>query len=213
MDIFDPKFKWTFPVRNKWLFSSECSSKTQFATVLRNKIVILESHKYHIMGSPRLTKAMLNPKHGFAAIVIDDKEKLWIVGGTFFNDKTSKSSTEFISFDNDPTPGPNLPFNIHGHKVIQLDENSIYLIGGIINGSLSCKRTWIVNPKDNFKIKEGPTLNFSQNGFFGVAKMKIDGQTFIVVASCDENVDILHPNENKWVKGDSYFYLFSSYYS
>ena len=29
--------------------------------------------------------------------------------------------------------------------------------------------------------------------------MIIDGQTFIVVASRNENVDILHPNENKWV--------------
>ena len=102
-----------------------------------------------------------------------------------------------------------LPFNISGHKVIQVDENSIYIIGGNINGSPNCKRTWIVNPKDNFKMKEGPKMNFCQSGFFGVAKMIIDGQTLIVVASCNENVDILHPNENIWIKGDKTF-LFKS---
>ena len=201
VDMFDPRFKWTFPVRNKWLFSSECSSKTQFATVIRDKILIFESHKYHIMGSPSITKVMLKPKHGFAGVVIDNKEKLWIVGGSLFGDTVTKSSTEFITLDNDPTSGPDLPFNISGHKVIQVDENSIYIIGGNVNGSPSSRRTWIVNPKDNFKMKEGPKMNFSQSGFFGVAKMMIDGQTLIVVASHDENVDILHPNKNKWVKG------------
>ena len=51
-------------------------------------------------------------------------------------------------------------------------------------------------------MKEGPQMNFGHSGSFGVAKMKIDGKTFIVVASHFENVDILHPNENKWIKGD-----------
>ena len=81
---------------------------------------------------------------------------LWVVGG---HDGFSElSTTEFITLDQLPKPGPNLPFSISWHSMIQYDSNSIYIIGGKQDCTNS-KKTWIVNVNDlnikNFKIQEG----------------------------------------------------------
>ena len=92
------------------------------------------------------------------------------------------TSTEFISLDQPPKNGPHLPFDVHDHAMVQVDPNTIYIIGGIqrdINGS-SENRTWIVNPKDNFKIMAGPNLNMGRSQH-AAAVMKINGDNWIVV--------------------------------
>ena len=42
--------------------------------------------------------------------------------------------------------------------MIKYDKNSIFIIGGRQNFSVS-NRTWIVDPEDGFSIREGPPLN------------------------------------------------------
>ena len=82
-----------------------------------------------------------------------------------------------------------------------------YIIGGFQNGSLS-KKTLIVNPKNGFEIKEGPSLNKARFGH-GCAKMTLNGRTILVVAGgVDEDwktldsVEILDPSENNvWTPG------------
>ena len=91
--------------------------------------------------------------------------------------------------------------------MIQYDEKSIYIIGGYQNGSLS-KKTWIVNPKNGFEIKEGPSLNKARFGH-GCAKMTLNGKTILVVAGgvdddyeTLDSVEILDPTENNvWTPG------------
>ena len=91
-----------------------------------------------------------------AASVVLNNNLLWVVGG---HDGFSELSTsEFITLDQLPKPGPNLPFSISWHSMIQYDSNSIYIIGGKQDCTNS-KKTWIVNVNDlnikNFKIQEG----------------------------------------------------------
>ena len=91
------------------------------------------------------------------------------------------------------------------------DEKSTYIIGGYQNGSLS-KKTWIVNPKNGFEIKEGPSLNKARFGH-GCAKMTVNGRTILVVAGgfgaqesggygALDSVEILDPlGNNVWTQG------------
>ena len=72
--------------------------------------------------------------------------------------------------------GRDLPFRICYHSMIQYDEKSIYIIGGYQNGSLS-KKTWILNPKNGFEIKEGPSLNKARS-YHGCAKMTLMGEPY-----------------------------------
>ena len=91
--------------------------------------------------------------------------------------------------------------------MIQYDEKFIYIIGGYQNGSVS-KKTWIVNPNNEFKITEGPSLDKGRDGH-GCAKMTLDGKTILVVAGgygedfkTLDSVEILDPSGNNvWTPG------------
>ena len=103
--------------------------------------------------------------------------------------------------------GPDLPFTISDHSMIQYDEKSVYIIGGRQNGLIS-KNTWIVDPTKEFQIREGPPLNVERYSH-GCAKMMVNGRIILVVAggnghgwSCLDSVEILDPSSlNQWSLG------------
>ena len=162
-----------------------------------------------VIGQPKIE---MIEKRFLAASVALDKSTLWIVGGHFL------SSTEFIKLGQPSVKGPDLPFTIWGHSMIQYDEKSIYIIGGwqnssgFINNTWMAKwnvsnKTWIVDLTNGFQITEGPSLN---KGRFihGCAKMTINGRTVLVVAGGHnlvdsvDSVEILDPlGNNVWSQG------------
>ena len=150
-----------------------------------------------VIGQPEMEMKMI--ERSFAASVAIDQSTLWIVGGN--NGQQSLSSTEFIKLGQPLVKGPDLPFSISFHSMIQYDEKSIYIVGGIQNGFLSDK-TWIVDPTNEFQIKEGPSLNKARSSH-GCAKMTINGRILLVVAGGAKNsVEILDPSDNNvWTPG------------
>ena len=91
-----------------------------------------------------------------------------------------KSATEFISLDEPhAVPGPQIPFAVHHHCMVQLDSKSIFIIGGYQNGVKSDK-TWVVDPTNNYQVKEGPTMK-TVKWVHSCAKMKIKEKTILVV--------------------------------
>ena len=61
-----------------------------------------------------------------------------------------------------------------------------------------------MDPTNEFKIKEGPSLNKGRR-FHGCAKMTFNGRTILVVVGgygAEESVEILDPLENNvWTQG------------
>ena len=155
-----------------------------------------------VIGQPEMK--MIKKREGAACVAVD-QNKLWIVGGRdeqFIDLK----STEFIKLGQPSVKGPDLPFIMSVHSMIQYDEKSIYIIGGYQNNSISNK-TWIVDPTNGFQIREGPSLNKARNGQ-SCAKMTINGRTLLVVAGGFgddgrlDSVEILDPSENNiWTQG------------
>ena len=129
------------------------------------------------IGQPEIEMKMIE-KRCYAASVALDQSTLWIVGG--WNENNDLSSTEFIKLGQPSVKGRDLPFTISFHSMIQYDEKSIYIIGGDQNDSTSNK-TWIVDPTNEFKTTEGPSLNKGRY-YHGCAKMTINGRTILVVA-------------------------------
>ena len=90
--------------------------------------------------------------------------------------------------------------------MIQYNEKSIYIIGGQQNGSGYSNKTWIVDPTNEFKITEGPSLNNGRRDH-GCAKMTVNGRTILVVAGGYnsghvDSVEILDPlGNNVWTQG------------
>ena len=152
---------------------------------------------------------MIEKREGAASVALG-QNTLWIVGGS--NEWNDLSSTEFIKLGQPSVKGPKLPFRISGHSMIQYNEKSIYIIGGTQNGQFSSKKTWIVDPTNEFRIKEGPSLNKARFSH-GCAKMTFNGRTILVVAGgfgalqsggygSLDSVEILDPlGNNVWTQG------------
>ena len=134
-----------------------------------------------------------------------DQRALWTVGGRYFGNEMK--SMDFIKFDQPSVKGPDLPFTISDHSMIQYDEKSIYIIGGFQN-NLKSNKTWIVDPTNGFTIREGPSLK-EKRIRHKCAKMTINDRTILVVAggygnslNLLDSVEILDPLRNKeWDSG------------
>ena len=119
-------------------------------------------------------------------------------------------STEFVRVDQEPVKGPDLGFSIKKHCMIQINAFTIFIIGGWLGGGNKSTATWVVDPSNNFRLKEGPSLNVPRNGH-SCSKMTINGRVLIVVAggsdgqSCLDSVEILDLNYPVWIQGTKYF--------
>ena len=174
-----------------------------------------------VVGQPEMEMKMIE-KREYAASVALDQRTLWIVGGQrglngipvinvipgivgIISLNNCLNSTEFIKLGQPSVKGPNLPFRVAGHSMIQYDKNSIYIIGGVQNGRRTNK-TWIVNLTNGFQIKKGPCLNKRRSGHV-CAKMNFKGRTILVVAGGYnggwlDSVEILDPSGNNvWTPG------------
>ena len=138
---------------------------------------------------------------------------------------------ELISINGHIEHGPELPFTIYEHSMVKVTDNAVYMIGGcgqmkpeIPNGRFG-GTTWKINPTDNFKIIEGPSLSSRRNILWpkpACGQMKISGRTFLVayghwnwpefsnsfkMDSVDGNslklLDISLPDQN-WIDGMKY---------
>ena len=136
-----------------------------------------DTSNINIIGKPNHGLKMMHPRSLMSSVVLN-KSKLWITGG--IQRRSSTNSTEIISLDQPPVPGPDLPFTVYGHSMVLVDSTTIYLIGGCQNGQESSK-TWIIDPTNNFQIKVGPSLNISRMEH-SCSKMKIEGRIFLAVA-------------------------------
>ena len=133
-----------------------------------------------VIDNPSKTFQMLE-KRCFASSVVLNQTKLWITGGHSFPSPTSHlASTEIISLDQSVIQGPTLPFSVFCHSMVQLNSKTIFLIGGVQENLISNK-TWIVDPSNNYSMKEGPSMNIARC-HHSSAKFKINGSDFLVVS-------------------------------
>ena len=144
-----------------------------------------------------------------------DEYKFFVVGGEDANCYNYVNSTSEIITIDSVIPGPDLPFYIGHHSMILFDENTIFLIGGRQSEGSGPERrietsnkTWILNPKNEFSICEGPPLKIGRHGH-SCAIIKRDGKSYIVVAGGEDinnkildSVEMLDPLSGQgWIDG------------
>ena len=154
LDLIDPNFKC--------IFKDERAKRGGEAIggMLKNQAIIVGGsalapenpcENYIILGNPCNNIKTFDQRSNGDASVVLNKNTLWITGN---------QTTEFVKLDQPPLQGPNLPFLIHSHSMVQIDSNTVYIIGGNQDG-LNSRKTWIVkNPMEKFEIKEGLSLIF-----------------------------------------------------
>ena len=96
---------------------------------------------YTVRGQSKDSYQMLEKRRQHPSSVVLNQTNLWVTGGSTVN-----KSTEFISLDQPPCKGQELPFNVQGHSMVLVDQKTIFLIGGshvvavCIDRKKSCKR-------------------------------------------------------------------------
>ena len=137
-------------------------------------------NKISVIGMPNqhCFEMMIPSREDMSGVVLNET-KIWITGGGCYNDLSIRS-TEIVSLDQPPIAGPDLPFTVKGHSMVLVDPTMIYLIGGVQNTKVS-KKTWIIDPTNDFQIKVGPSMNMGRY-WHSCSKMKINGKIYLVVA-------------------------------
>ena len=157
-------------------------------------------------------------KRAYSSSIVLNEHTLWIVGGESGyrsrNTSTLFNTTEFITMDKNKTVyqsnGPELPFPISCHCMVQLNSSSIYLIGGETAQNVQSKKTWILkDPMKNFTIIEGPSMLDTNRFTATCGKMRVNNTDVIVVAggynhsdysNFYQSVELLYPSG--WREGN-----------
>jgi len=168
---------------------------------------------FYISGDQVNNQPSMSQIRSFAtSLVLKDpatnEEYMWVVGG--FED-VDLSSTEFVYTDKPAKAGPKLDFVVAHHCMVQTADDAVYIVAGKQEGAMTNK-VWIVDPTNNFQVKEGPSLK-ADRYFHSCAAMKDEetGAVKIVVAGGfgshgpTASVEILDTSsaDNTWVAGPS----------
>ena len=132
-DLIDPNFKCIFidkrakrggeaiggMLKNQALIvgGSALAPKNPY----KNNIILGNNHCSS--NNDEYMKTFVQRSNGDAGVVLN-KNTFWITGN---------ETTEFIRLNKPPLhlQGPKLPFRSHSHSMIQIDSNTVYIIGGI----------------------------------------------------------------------------------
>ena len=183
IDLIDTKYKRTFLdekmdrtgaigglLKNQPIICGGYSSSGGGKVFEHECILLGKSKKYE------LSRLIM----GVSSVVMN-QTRLWMIGGC---EEKDERSSEFISLDQPPTKGPELPISLSQNPMLEMDSGIVYIIGGY--QPMISNQTWIVDPGKNFEMTTGPSLNMARIEHC-VAKMEIGGKVFIVVAGgqCD----------------------------
>lgn len=175
-----------------------------FGTILQDEAVICGGSNNRlddvkgcmVIGNSKNTLKLLEKRTMASGVQLDQKT-LWITGGSGDGGNSGETTTELISFGKPPINGTKLPFGINRHSMIKVDQKTIYIIGGtngqrvlapaVANGMMiftfsHSTTTWIIDPTNDFDMKQGPSMNVERPSDPTSAKMAINGTIFIVVA-------------------------------
>ena len=117
-----------------------------------------------------------------ASSVQISQDTLWITGGKGrHTEDPDKKTTELVSLNQPTIKGIELPFSIHSHSMVAVDQHTIYLIGGALDSIAASKKTWVIDPTNNFDLKPGPSLQVGRHKHSS-SKITINGKIYLVVA-------------------------------
>ena len=139
---------------------------------------------------------------GYSAAVVINSHQLWVTGGLDdkFNDLASTEIVDILA--NPPTvvPGPELPEPMNGHCIVQLNQSTVFFMGGE-----QSKKTFFFDAS-TLTWTNGPDMNHDRWNF-GCGLMTT-GSDLLVVASggfdsptTTELLNLGDPNGLKWSAG------------
>ena len=145
---------------------------------------------------------LLTPRSGSAAVAINSR-KLWVTGGYNY-DSSYLASTEIVDIEANPprvVPGPDLPEVMTGHCIVQLNQSTVFFVGGYPN----YKKTFLFDvPSETWT--NGPDMNQDRH-YSGCSLMPMGSDLLVVASGGDyspSTTEVLilgNPKGLKWSAG------------
>ena len=152
--------------------------------------------EFVIENSNIIISKLLEDSHKSPSSIVLENSRIWITGGLY---SLHCKRTQFFTLDQKLINGPELPIPISGHSMVQVDAQTVYVIGGTkpLKFGLSEDRltedsidkTWKFDPTNNFKMEPGPSL-IERRFQHACATMKVNGKIFIVVAGGHKKISV-----------------------
>ena len=185
IDLINPRLNFKFTVDGRASIKGAVGGFVQNKPVICGGVNDRGNIQNCLVLGENSTFSMITNRFYASSVLLKQQQQLWVTGGqTVKKDSlnaTTLNSTEFVKLDQpNSVQGPDLPFTILGHTMVQINPKSILIIGGYQNGDISNK-TWFVDLSNGFEIKEGPPLQHARVGH-SCSKIIIKGKVFIVVA-------------------------------
>ena len=169
-----------------------------------------------VLGHPKLTKMFQNyDSQDTSHLIKIDDSTLIHFGGTKTYMGGYKLQIKIIHFDakNEADPftvrkGPKLKQLIYGHAMIKSPSGKVYIIGGTIYKSYKTQvitnKTWIIDPKDGYKITAGPKMKLPRSHHsVGIMESGSRYPHIVVIGGTpfdgENSAEYLDPQTNKWV--------------
>jgi hypothetical protein len=140
-----------------------------------------------------------------AASVVWNSTTLWLTGG-WLDDTGRTKSTEFVQLTGS-TPGPDLPLEVSYHCLVSLNDTTLLLIGGRLQGGTYSKATYYYNTDHN-TWTDGPSLTIGRDDHScALFKSPQHGHTdtVIVTGGFDggelASTEFLNLESNSWQSG------------
>ena len=149
----------------------------------------------------------MKSKRRYAASVVLDNNKLWVMGG--HDGSTYLSSTEYVQIGAGSTSGPDLPLAVYSHAIVAWNSSYFMLIGGTYNYNELAKTFYYHGVKQEWT--SGPEL--IQARIEHAAGLGMDTATtlhYIAVTGGHyydygdiflDSVEILYSGETEWQAG------------
>ena len=87
-----------------------------------------------------------------------NNDEILVVGNQKSQRFETKTILQLIKLGKEPEKIGELPFSITNFSMIKVNEDKVYIVGGILSLT-DIKKTWIIDIYDNYKLIEGPVLN------------------------------------------------------
>ena len=167
---------------------------------------------------------LLAPRVDSAAVAISSHQ-LWVTGGTSVPENVggvphynSLKSTEIVDVQtSNVVEGPELPWGMSGHCVVQLNQFTFFFLGGgkhiSLSGSVNGSSTFFYDARSK-AWTNGPDMNYERKSFgCGIMKMA-SGSSMVVVTGGIESIsnreglaateflNLGDPNGLKWSSGN-----------
>ena len=164
-----------------------------------------------VFSQTKTSIKMYEPRFLAASVVLNETT-LWLLGG-FDGGFSTLRSTELITMDAATSvKGPALPDVLSEFCVVKYNDTHIYLTGGNVGSNylnqVSTNEVWIHNTildAGSSSWTEGPRMNTGRRDH-GCTVLHHGQNSWVVVAgawrhSDTTSVEILDPNNNKWIQG------------